>query len=76
VLADDVAGVADHDSRVPDRVPVRRVAFEDGADDDGAPVAREALQHPRRRPVLGRLGKLAPALLARAKRKRHRPGVV
>ena len=37
VLADDVAVVADHDGRVPDRIPVRLVPLQDRADDHHAP---------------------------------------
>ena len=38
VLPDDIPVVSDDDSRVPYRVAVRSVTFEDGTDDNHAPI--------------------------------------
>jgi hypothetical protein len=73
MLPDHVSRGANHHTRVPDGVTVRRVALQDGREDDHREAARQALAEARGGRVLGRLGKLAPLALARAEGEWHGP---
>lgn len=73
VLADHAARGADHHDRVPDRVPVRRVALEDGRQHHHRVFFSQRPAERRGAAVLGRLCKLAPRALARAEGERHGP---